>query len=344
MSLEQRRDLEENKMNMNIPPQPHITTTQTNMTTTGVPIIDVPITTTGVVPTTTNYPQEVTGTSSLSPDDQDYWYYCWRHSYIPVESNVIPYETTTVTTKQDREHWKYEKNNRHQKKMDTLICNSYDMLKEYFDPNLYPNHRIPYDLFQSCRGIIFLRIWKAGIFVGGIGGTGIVLAHSNGQWSNPCAISIGGVQLGLQLGVERVDDILLLHDDAALKLLFERGHFKLGADASIAVGPYGRDANVGVAMSGKDSKSIYSYSFAKGAFIGLSLDGGSITANDTVNEEFYGRKLSMKDTFFANIDIPKNDDFWRLKQLLNDYSVNQMNINQRPIVTNDTNINPIANQ
>jgi lipid-binding SYLF domain-containing protein len=282
------------------------------------------------------------GVSSLPSDDQDYWYYCERHSYRPVESNV-----------NDESHgkWKYDKDKRHQKKMDTLICNSYDMLKEYFDPKLYPNHQIPYDLFQNCKGIVFLRIWKAGVVIGGLGGTGIVLAHQNGKWSNPCAISVGGLQFGLHLGVERVDDILLLHDDAALNLLFEKGHFKLGADASIAMGPYGRDANMGVAMSGKDSKSIYSYSFAKGAFIGLSLDGGSITVNNSVNEEFYGRKVTIKDILFSDMDVnmPQNDEFIRLRQLLNDYCLNQkidqpLTTDTTNTTTTTTNFNPVIGQ
>jgi lipid-binding SYLF domain-containing protein len=316
MSIPQNRDFEENKMNINNPQDRNVSSITTTTTTSGI-----------------NKPDEVVGTSSLSPDDQDYWYYCWRHSYFPVESDV--------QTESQRK-WRYEKDKRHQRRMDALICNSYDMLKEYFDPSLYPNHKIPYDLFQACKGIVFLRIWKAGIFVGGLGGTGLVLAHRNGKWSNPCAVSIGGLQLGLHLGIERVDDILLLHDDSALNLLFEKGNFKLGADASIAIGPYGRDANMGVAMSGKDSKSIYSYSFAKGAFVGLSLDGGSITVNDSINEEFYGRKVSIKDVLYADIDFPQDDDFYKLKQLLNDYSLNQK-INQ-PLTDTTSSFNPVANQ
>jgi len=57
-----------------------------------------------------------------------------------------------------------KKKKKHEKKMDSLICNSYEMLREYCDPKLYADHQFPYDLFQTCKGVIFLRIWKAGFF------------------------------------------------------------------------------------------------------------------------------------------------------------------------------------
>jgi len=251
---------------------------------------------------------------SLGDESQDYWYYC-SHSYTVDEQNKP----------------KYEKEKKHEKKMDTLICNSYEMLREYCDPKLYANQQFPSDLFQNCHGIIFLRIWKAGIFLGGIGGTGIVLAHHNGIWSRPCAVSINGIQLGLHVGVEKVDDILILRDEAALKLFMEKGHFKLGMDASIAIGNFGRDANTGFTMTEGQSKSIYSYSFAKGAFIGLSLDGGMLNIDHSVNEDFYGHKIDVKDIFYGNAVGTHNNEFMKLSQLLNNCCQNKsINIQHDP--------------
>jgi lipid-binding SYLF domain-containing protein len=264
--------------------------------------------------------------TSVDPDNQDYWYYC-SHSYTA--DNV------------DKENkYRYNKDKKHMKKMDSLMCNSMEMLREYFDPKLYPNHQLPFDLFQTCKGIIFLRIWKAGIFLGGIGGTGIVLAHRNGSWSHPCALTFGGIQLGLQLGIERVDDILLLRDEEALRLFMEKGHFKLGVDASIALGNYGRDANTGIVLSGNESKSIYAYSFAKGAFIGLSLDGGTLSIDHSVNEEFYGRKVTVKDIFYGDA-LPVNDNEFKslLDTLNNCCCVTQsqnININENRNIQNVT--------
>jgi len=279
-----------------------------------------------------NKPMQTTVLSS-NPESQDYWYYC-SHTYKPAD---------TVNNDKEVSKYQYHKDKKHDKKMDTLVCNSYEMLNLYFDPKLYPNDQLPYDLFQTCKGIMFLRIWKGGIVLGGFGGTGIVMAHQNGTWSYPCAVSVGGVQFGLQLGLERVDDVLLLRDDAALRLFVDKGHFKLGMDASVAVGKFGRDSNTGITMSGGESKSIYSYSFAKGAFIGLLLDGGVLTIDNSVNEEFYGRKIGVKDILYGNNVVPQNNDFMRLQQLLNSFSLHQQKIINEPSNVHDV-INPVINQ
>jgi len=257
--------------------------------------------------------------STLNPENQDYWYYC-SHSY----KCEPDYDKET-------KHG-YDKEKRHEKKMETLICNSSEMLHEYFDLK----YQLPFDLFKTCKGIMFLRIWKGGLFLGGISGTGLVMAHHEGIWSSPCAVSIGGLQIGFQVGIERVDDILVLHDDAALKLFIEHGHFRLGVDASLAIGNYGRDSNMGVVMSeGGESKSIYSYSFAKGAFVGISLDGGTLSIDDKVNEEFYGRKIGIREIFYQNVQIPKQiNDFIKLQELLNSFCSNQKIQNEPANVQN----------
>jgi len=259
--------------------------------------------------------------TSLNPENQDYWYYC-SHSY-----------TGDVN---DKDKYVFSKDKKHVKKMDSLICNSYDMLLEYLNPKMYPNNQLPFDLLQSCKGIIFLRIWKAGIFLGGMGGTGIVMAHRNGIWSYPCAVSLGGIQFGLNLGVERVDDILLLRDEIGLNLFIEKGHFKLGVDASIALGNFGRDANTGVIMSGGESKSIYAYSFAKGAFIGLSLDGGVLSIDNSVNEEYYGRKVSIKDILYTDNFGVQDNEYLKLRNLLDTHSgsTQTFTIENQPIKQN----------
>jgi len=257
----------------------------------------------------------------LGPENQDYWYYC-SHSF-----------TSGLCSDFDKESkHRFDKEKSHGKKMESLICNSYETLHEYFDLK----YQLPFNLFQSCKGIMFLRLWKGGLFLGGIGGTGIVLAHLDNTWSAPCAVSVGGLQIGFQVGIERVDDILLLHDDSALKLFIEQGHFRLGIDASIAVGSFGRDSNTAVVMGqGGESKSIYSYSFAKGAFIGLSLDGGTLSVDDKVNEEYYGYKMGVKDILYGNIQIPQHqNELIKMKEFLNSYCGNEKFYNESASIQN----------
>jgi len=210
--------------------------------------------------------------------------------------------------------YSYNQDKKHHTKMDALLCNCYEMLNEHFNPNKNVEN-IPYFLFRECKGIIFLRIWKAGIVIGGISGTGIVMAHNNGIWSPPCALSLGGITFGANLGVERVDDILLLRDSTALTSLIEKGQFKLGLDASIAVGPVGKDANTTLSLSSAEASSIYAYSFAKGAFIGLSLEGGGLSIDNSVNESFYGRKIGVKDLFYSSMPH-ESECFKKLVQFL----------------------------
>jgi len=305
MSTFQERTLEEKKLNQQ-PTSSSSTSTSTSMST----------------------------STNLCPENQDYWYYC-SHSYTMGDNNV-----SNVSHDKDSKYC-YNKDKKHLKKMDSLLCNSYEMLLEYLDPKMYPNHQLPIDLLQTCKGIMFLRMWKAGIFLGGISGTGIVMRHYNGSWSYPCAVSLGGIQLGLNLGVERVDDILILRDETSLNLIMEKGHFKLGVDASIAIGNFGRDSNTGVIMSGGESKNIYAYSFAKGAFIGLSLDGGVLSIADHVNEEYYGRKVSVKDIFFGHDMFVQDNEFLKLRNLLDSHIISSShqssNIINQPMKQNINN-------
>jgi len=279
-----------------------------------------------------NLPSQNLQSQNFQNKNDDYWYYC-NHSYT----------TGDNLNEQNVDKYSYNKDKKHQTKMDALICNSYDMLKEYFDPTR--NDRdIPYYLFRECKGIIFLRIWKAGIGIGGIGGTGIVMTHNNGTWSNPCAVSLGGITIGANIGVERVDDILLLRDNTALTALIEQGHFKLGLDASIAVGPVGKDANTSLSFSNAETSSIYSYSFAKGAYIGLSLEGGGLSIDNSVNEEYFGRKIGVKDLFYGTFPI-QNECFTKLVQLLNSFAVHQQTtFNQSSNIQQNVNTQPVISK
>jgi len=279
-----------------------------------------------------NKPIQTTTTISTSNPPQTKVYQSETYNTVGV-SNV-----DNTSNKSDLRDWRANVNKADQKKMDRLLSNGCDMLAEVFNKNVYPDNRIPLNLFQNCKGVMFLRIWKAGIGIGGMGGSGVVLSHYNQTWSQPCAVTLGGLQIGVNLGVERVDDVLLLRDDAALRLFSEKGHFKLGLDASFAVGPFGVDSNTSIAMGGNETKSIYAYSFAKGAFFGVSLDGGVLSIDNTVNEEYYGRKVTVSDIFSGNIVAPQNNYFVKLQQLLNSYCFSQEKVVN---VTNVENVNPV---
>src|SRR5262249_31083571 len=65
------------------------------------------------------------------------------------------------------------------------------------------------------------------------------------------------------------------------------GKFTLGADASVAAGPVGRQASAATDTSFK--AEVYSYSRTRGVFAGLAVDGTALTIDDDANEVFYGK-------------------------------------------------------
>ena len=154
-----------------------------------------------------------------------------------------------------------------------------------------PESGIPDDLMARARAVAVIpHVVKGAFGIGGRYGKGLVSQRmANGQWSTPAYIEIGGGSFGLQIGVEAADLVLVFTNDEGVKGLL-KGKVKLGADASVAAGPVGRRAEVGTDATLKSA--IWSYSRSKGLFAGVSLDGSTITMDDSANEKVYGRKLS----------------------------------------------------
>lgn len=108
-----------------------------------------------------------------------------------------------------------------------------------------PDSTIPKDLLQRCRGLaIFPGVLKIGLVFGVSSGSGVILRRDErtGQWSRPAFFRIRGGSFGAQVGVHSVDLILLIMSDIGLEALLE-DKFTLGADATVAAGPIGRDAS-----------------------------------------------------------------------------------------------------
>jgi len=167
-----------------------------------------------------------------------------------------------------------------------------------------PDAGIPRDLLKRSRAVvIFPSVLKAGLGVGGHFGRGVALRRdpARNAWGPPAFVSIYGGSFGWQFGVESIELVLLIMNDVSLKNLF-RDKFILGADASIAAGPLGRDASaqtdVGLAAA------MFSYSKAKGIFIGVSFRGSILESDWESNEQYYGSDLSIIDIFFRQAGTP----------------------------------------
>ncbi len=161
-----------------------------------------------------------------------------------------------------------------------------------------PDRGIPRDLLRRCRGLaVFPDVVKAGVVVGVSYGNGVVLRRDRhtGQWSRPAFFKIRGGSLGLQVGVQSTDLILLFMSDTSVERLLEE-RVTLGADVSVAAGPVGRDASAGTSL--KFDAGILSYSRTVGLFAGISLQGASLEPDREANGLYHGQGLSVQDVFY----------------------------------------------
>jgi SH3 domain-containing YSC84-like protein 1 len=196
------------------------------------------------------------------------------------------------------------------------ISESARALKDMMDA---PDGSIPSDLLRRSRAVvIFPSVIKAGLGVGGQYGTGVILRRnpSTKKWGPPAFITIVGGSFGWQIGVQATDLVLLVMSDVSLRSLFH-DKFTIGADASVAAGPIGRDASASTDIA--LSAGILSYSRAQGLYAGVSLQGSVMQADWEANERYYGSELSVIDRFFEGKG-PISPTAGRLIELLNKYS------------------------
>lgn len=161
-----------------------------------------------------------------------------------------------------------------------------------------PDGGIPADLLQRSRGIIiFPAVIKAGLGVGGHYGKGAALRRDprTGKWGPPVFLRFIGGSFGWQVGVQETAMVILIMNDISLKGLF-RDRITIGADASIAAGPVGRDASARTDLG--LSVGMLSYSKARGLFAGVSLKGSVLEVDWHANERYYGSDVSVTDIFF----------------------------------------------
>lgn len=146
------------------------------------------------------------------------------------------------------------------------------------------------DKLKDAKAVLVIPQTLQGAFiVGGSGGSGVLVARgtSSGDWGYPAFYTMGSLSVGLQVGAESSEVILLIMTDRGMEKLLTSS-FKLGADTTIAVGPVGAGTSAHTA-------DVLSYSRSKGAFLGMSLDGAVVKTRDKRNESYYGKVVSPTD-------------------------------------------------
>ena len=154
-----------------------------------------------------------------------------------------------------------------------------------------PDRVIPRAIFNRSVGIAIIpSTVRAGFFVGGQRGRGVIVAKDTetGEWSMPAFLILTGGSIGLQVGAQSVDVILLIQNRRGLSRLLDN-EFKLGGDVSAVVGPVGRSLEASTDL--QLTAEILSYSRARGVFAGATIGGATLRADRDANERFYGERL-----------------------------------------------------
>jgi lipid-binding SYLF domain-containing protein len=160
---------------------------------------------------------------------------------------------------------------------------------------------IPRGIMEKAEGIaVFPSLLKGGFLVGAQFGRGVlsVRDRSSGTWSSPAFLTIGGGSFGLQIGAQAVDLVLVVQDRRGLEQLVSN-QFKIGADASVAAGPVGRDASAATDIQMR--AKILSYSRTRGVFAGVTLNGSTIAEDRDANGRFYGKSYATRQIVFDRL-------------------------------------------
>src|SRR6266849_3481072 len=153
---------------------------------------------------------------------------------------------------------------------------------------------LPQDLLDKARCVVVMpSVLKAAFVVGGSYGRGAMVCRTGkdfaGPWGAPAMYALEGASVGLQLGGEATDFVfLVMNDRGASSLLHSK--VKLGADVSAAAGPKGRSAAADTDAYMR--AEILSYSRARGAFAGISLEGSTLRPDNGANRKIYGNSTS----------------------------------------------------
>jgi SH3 domain-containing YSC84-like protein 1 len=167
-----------------------------------------------------------------------------------------------------------------------------------------PDKSIPQDLLNKGNCIILVPgLKKGGFVVAAKYGRGFAVCRGAGRtgWGAPGAVRIEGGSIGLQIGVSSTDLVLLVMNERGMKRLLTT-KFTLGADATVAGGPVGRDATA--QTDALMTAEILSWSRSHGVFAGVSLDGSTLRNDIDVNAELYGQRWENKQILNSGLKPP----------------------------------------
>ena len=181
-----------------------------------------------------------------------------------------------------------------------------------FTLELIRDRNIPLQLLHGAHGLAFFTVLKGGYMLGCRVGTGLVISKlDDGSWSAPSAVGMLGVSWGMLCGADLCDYVLVLSKVAVATYI---GHehvtcsLSVGAEAELAVGPFGRAAQVSVSVGDTLAMALepsLSYSHCRGLYAGLSLEACVLFSRPDVNHNFYGRSVTTAQLLRGQLPSPR---------------------------------------
>ncbi len=169
-----------------------------------------------------------------------------------------------------------------------------------------PDKAIPNKVLSDAKCLAVIpNMVKIAVGFGGSHGKGIATCRTPNGWSAPAPITITGGSWGLQLGGQAVDLVMVIMNDQGMQHLLS-SKFKLGADASAAAGPVGRDAAADTDW--KMKAEVLTYSRARGIFAGIDLNGSAVTQDKDETRVLYGKFILFSDLLSGKVEPPRGTE------------------------------------
>ena len=154
-----------------------------------------------------------------------------------------------------------------------------------------PDSGVPNKVLSEAKCVAVIPRLKKGAFgIGAEHGRGVATCRTANGWSSPAPFETSGLSFGPQIGAKETDILMFVMNEEGMNQLMS-GHFKVGGEASVAAGPVGRQGSGDVGWKA----AILTYSNAKGAFIGASLQGAEISQDNSATQAWFGHDVSFKD-------------------------------------------------
>lgn len=186
-----------------------------------------------------------------------------------------------------------------QSKADRELDESSQIMQELTGPQATAG--IPDAVLKGAKCVAVIpKMIKGGFVVGAQHGDGVATCRTaDGRWSPPAPFQLSGASFGAQIGGEEQGYVMMVMDNNGMQAL-QSGHFKVGAGVDAAAGPVGREASGSAGWKA----SILSYSRAKGAYVGATLQGAELNQDHAKTKALYGDEVAFSRILNGDVQMP----------------------------------------